>query len=90
MLQGVYDNDYAAPAIVAKGWPSRWQPASGSYRGARHRQPIDELKGYAADGKAAEAWLRDTANLCLDGRLERVVSQAAPAGRAGRYLCLSH
>jgi signal peptidase I len=57
MLQEVYNNDYVLPSMVEKGWPLRWQPA-GVGPAAEAWKSTDEYKSYAADGKAAESWLR--------------------------------
>lgn len=51
MLQMVYDNDYAQPEMIERGWPARWSSENNSW------QASDDFRRYRTEGKGA-AWLR--------------------------------
>lgn len=60
MLQPVYDNDYVVPAMIAQGWPPRWQNWSGrSSAGTGGWIPSEDFRTYRVEDAPPEpVWLR--------------------------------
>lgn len=57
MLQVVYDNDFALPMMIERGWPARWQSSEKQEQGSW--ATIDEYRSFKIDGTAKHpVWLR--------------------------------
>jgi len=57
MMRPVYDNDYALPEIIQRGWPARWQPVESRTAGAWQTSP--DYRSLSTDGTGSEErWIR--------------------------------
>jgi len=57
MMQTVYDNDYVVPALVGRGLPARWTPASVE-RPQGQWKVSEDMKSFRTDGSSpGDVWL---------------------------------
>lgn len=85
MLHPVYDNDYASPAIIERGWPARWQPWPAAGDSSGDWVASEDGRSFHTDGSSAgEAWLRYQHFVPSPADWRRLQSNTLPTASAPR------